>query len=146
MESFVLPDVGTGICLLVPSQIALGPATTEAHFRATQQGQASNITTPNAGYNWYRLAGQLLIDGDPFTVKLCFAQGSLWGLSMSIDTGGQSTSWSSWSEAAELATNRRHQEILERHYGPPPYTYPWGWVSASYDPRGGSSNITVRYR
>jgi hypothetical protein len=145
MTTFDLPDLQTGTCRLSPLHLAIGVDTTEDFFRATTQGKASTLRTPNTGYNWYRLDGLYLIDAETFAIELCFEQGRLFLLSLSLSDGAQNLSWSTWSESAELDKNRRSQALLVRRYGDPPYHFPWGEVSAAYDPRGGSSSISIRY-
>jgi hypothetical protein len=148
VETFILPETTSGVCSFTPSQVVLAAHTTEAYFRTTPLGSTCAISTPNAGFNWYRLAAPCLIDGDLFVVSLCFALGSLSSLSISMSVGQADPSWSTWSESDELAKNLRHQAILQRHYGPgpAPYKFAWGEVDASYDPRGGASTIAIRYQ
>jgi short subunit dehydrogenase-like uncharacterized protein len=85
------------------------------------------------------------VDGESFAVQLCFIRGKLASLSMALSDGTQDPSWSTWSEKTELAKNRRHLDILARRYGQPPHKFPWGEITAAYDPRGGSSSISISY-
>jgi hypothetical protein len=146
MESFILPHVSSGTCHIVPSQVELSSSTTEAFFLATALGPTSILSQPSVRFNWYRLKELLAIDGLPFIVELCFDRGLLSSLSLSMSSGLQGASWSMWSEADELAKDKQHQDLLERHYGPPPHHFGWGEISAAYDPRGGGSSITIQYQ
>jgi len=146
MGSFLLPDANSGICRLLPSQVELSSHTTERAFLATDPGRTSILSQPNTGYNWYRMKEVYSLDNAPLIVEVCFAWGLLSNLSLSISRNLQGASWSTWSEQAELAKDRQHQDLLERHYGPPPRQFAWGEISTAYDPRGGSSSIAIRYR
>ncbi len=54
-------------------------------------------------------------------------------------------SWESWSEQKELKRKEEHDKWLEVNFGKPPYRYEWGEIISNYDPRVGSSMITIRY-
>ena len=56
-----------------------------------------------------------------------------------------STSWDDWSEEVEQERQAAHDAWLQEQFGPPPYTYPWGVIASSHDPRSGSSAITIQY-
>lgn len=62
------------------------------------------------------------------------------------------TSWDDWSEAKELARRDAQDAWLVEMLGPGvattgtlTYTFAWGGVWSSYDPKGGSSMIGVRF-
>lgn len=145
MEQFLLPEPVSGVGRLADSAVDLGPGTTEFYFLASTPGSTSTIRTRNAGFTWYRLAVPYLIDGDPFSMNVCFSSGILSLISMSIVSGEQDPTWSTWSEAIEAAKNKRHQEILQKRYGVPPYQFHWGEILAAYDPRAGASTIAISY-
>lgn len=53
--------------------------------------------------------------------------------------------WANWSEKEQILLKTKHDNLLEQQLGKPPYDYPWGIIGSGYDPRSGSSMITIRY-
>ena len=53
--------------------------------------------------------------------------------------------WDNWSENEEKQLKLKHDNILEKNIGKPPYIYKWGMIGSTYDPRSGSSFITIKY-
>lgn len=54
-------------------------------------------------------------------------------------------SWDSWSEQREFKRKIEHDKLLEKLIGASYSKYLWGEISSHYDPRSGSSMITIRY-
>lgn len=78
-------------------------------------------------------------------VTLIFDQSDkLFMVRMSLSTG-VAKSWENWSEDSEKKLKVAHDNFLEQHLGLPPYDYSWGVIGSNYDPRSGSSMITIRY-
>jgi len=78
-------------------------------------------------------------------VTLIFDQSNkLFMVRMSLSTGDDN-SWANWSEDREKNLKIAHDNFLEQHLGLPPYEYEWGIIGSNYDPRSGSSMITIRY-
>jgi hypothetical protein len=59
---------------------------------------------------------------------------------------GEIPSWDNWTIEKQMEKKRKHDAWLINEIGLPPYEYYWGGISSNYDPRSGSSTITVRYR
>jgi hypothetical protein len=59
---------------------------------------------------------------------------------------GDSGSWDDWSEKKERARKKSHDRWLKTLLGSPPYEYPWGAVTSSFNPRSASSSIVISYR
>ncbi|WP_378154668.1 hypothetical protein [Chungangia koreensis] len=57
----------------------------------------------------------------------------------------QDSSWNSWSEQRELERKKEHDILLEKLIGNTSCKYTWGEITSDYDPRSGSSMITIRY-
>jgi hypothetical protein len=96
-------------------------------------------------YTYYFLKPQL-IGSESFTVVLYFNQNDLIEfMNISLSNNGNMLSWDNWSEKEELKKKDEHDKWLERNIGKPPYKYLWGEISSNYDPRSGSSMITIRY-
>jgi hypothetical protein len=87
-----------------------------------------------------------LIGCKRFAIVLYFNNNNLIDfLTLSMTSDENIPSWDSWSEFDELKKKDEHDKWLESNIGKPPYKYSWGDISSDYDPRSGSSIITVRY-
>ena len=87
-----------------------------------------------------------LIGKDKFIVVLFFNQNSkIYLVNISISDDGSVPSWTNWSEYKELKRKDLHDKWLGENIGKPPYRYAWGEISSNYDPRSGSSMITIKY-
>jgi len=95
----------------------------------------------NAGFESYHL--RTIDEGQEIALTLTFFQGILSQLSFACIEG--STSWADWSVQNALKLKEKHDQILLRCLGAPPYKFPWGEIWSSYDPRSGSSAVGVRY-
>lgn len=69
--------------------------------------------------------------------KLCMVQ-------MSLSTG-VIKSWDNWSEDNEKKLKTAHDKLLKENLGLPPYKYSLGNITSNYDPRFGSSMLTIEY-
>lgn len=97
------------------------------------------------GYTSYFLK-PLLVGNDSFTLVLYFNQdGIIDSVNLSLSSNDSSTAWNNWSEDDELRKKNKHDKWLLNNVGKPPYKYLWGEISSNYDPRSGSSMITIRY-
>lgn len=87
-----------------------------------------------------------LIGKDKFMVVLFFNQNDMiYLVNISLSDDGSVPSWTNWSEDEELKRKDLHDNWLEKNIGMPPYKYAWGEISSNYDPRSGSSMITIKY-
>lgn len=104
------------------------------------------VSTDNYGYTAVLLKLQSLINA-LFAVELIFApHGSIWSITLSLAQDGKVPTWENWSEQAQLAKKRDHDHWLEVVLGnKPPCDYTWGKIFSEYDPRSGSSTITIMY-
>lgn len=57
----------------------------------------------------------------------------------------QDNSWDSWSEQYEFQRMKEHDRLLENLIGHTSCKYTWGEITSDYEPRSGSSMITIRY-
>lgn len=97
------------------------------------------------GYTCYYLKPQL-IGNDKFTLVLYFNQDGLINfINLSLVTNDSSTAWNNWSVREQLKIKDQHDKWLINNVGKPPYKYIWGEISSDYDPRSGTSMITIRY-
>lgn len=72
-------------------------------------------------------------------------KGKLFMVNLTLAEKSEIRSWENWSEDEELKLKEEHNNWLENQLGKPPYEYNWGVVDSTYDPRSGTSMITVRY-
>jgi hypothetical protein len=101
--------------------------------------------------------GAQTLDGLVFGVDLVFDGERLDCYSMWLADPRYGTSWDDWSEEKQLAQRDAHGAWLVKSLGPGErkpspqgpelsYTFPWGDVLSTFDARGGSSRIGVRFR
>lgn len=97
-------------------------------------------------YTRYFLKPQV-IDGEYFIVVIYFNKNDLLEfVDLALMHNGNVPSWDNWSETEERKRKDEHDKWLEKSIGRPPYKYSWGEISSDYDPRSGSSTITIRYK
>jgi len=124
--------------------LILGPGTSEHDFLSTPVGLNSKDNGHNDGWSRYWLPRPQVAISVNWACNVYFLNGWLKRLSLSIydpAAGG----WASWSEAHELLLQKRHDDILLRALGVPPYRYSWGEVLSTYDPRSASASIGISY-
>jgi hypothetical protein len=96
-------------------------------------------------------------DGKALGVQLHFEGGRLYGYSVSLTDARYGTSWDDYSEEKQIAKRDAHDAWLVASLGqgtrePSPcgpelrYALPWGDVWSTFDARGGSTSIGVRFR
>ncbi len=106
---------------------------------------AQVIREDNNIYSRFVLKPQKL-DNELFTVTFYFdPNGRLEFISLSVLIHQEMPSWENWSKEEELRIKKYHDKWLENHLGVPPYKYQWGGISSLFDPRSGTSSITIRY-
>lgn len=99
-------------------------------------------------FSWtnYCLFPQSIGDSQFVIVIFFNPQGRLAYVKLGLSQNGELQTWDQWSEQKELELKQEHDNWLRHLIGPPPYEYEWGAISSSYDPRSGSSMITIRYK
>lgn len=107
------------------------------------------------GMNAY--LGPQPVDGLLFRVELHFQGEQLGGYSLWLDDPRYGTSWDDCSEEKQLAQRDAHDAWLLSTLGPGErvpspsgpelrYSFPWGEVWSTFDARGMSSPIGIRFR
>jgi len=98
------------------------------------------------GYTRYYIKPQL-IDNDEFLMVLLFnPEGIIEFIELALTINGAIPTWDNYSKDSELDRKDKHDKWLIRKAGNPPYKYSWGEISSNYDPRSGSSMITIKYK
>ena len=96
-------------------------------------------------------------DGKALGVQLHFEGDRLYGYSVSLADPRYGTSWDDYTEEKQIAKRDAHDAWLVASLGqgtrePSPrgpelrYALPWGDVWSTFDARGGSTSIGVRFR
>lgn len=87
-----------------------------------------------------------VIEGQKFIMRLFFNKSKVIdSVKIGIIDDDKIPTWNTWSEDNELERKSKHDKWLRKVLGPPPYRYDWGEITSNYDPRSGSSMITIRY-
>jgi len=116
--------------------------------------QAKREDMPAGGMHVY--LGLQELDGTRFGVALHFEGERLFGYSLSLVDARYGTSWDDYSEEKQLAQRDAHDAWLVASLGPGNrepsprgpelrYSFPWGDAWSTFDARGGSSSIGVRF-
>jgi hypothetical protein len=147
-------DRQTGALILSSGRIE--PDLRRSAFLASPMGAKAKCDDMHNG--WMHLyPGPQTLDGLEFVVRLVFEGERLDSYSMWLDDARYGTSWDDYSEEKQLAQRDAHDTWLVATLGPGErepsprgpelrYTFPWGEVYSTFDARGGSSPIGVRFR
>jgi hypothetical protein len=146
------PETGT---LLLPS-CRVGPDLTRSAFLSSPMGAKARCDDKGTlGMSAY--LGSQPVDGLVFRVELHFEAERLRGYSLWLDDPRFGTSWDDYTEDKQLAQRDAHDAWLLTTLGPGErepsprgpelrYVFPWGEVWSTFDARGGSTTIGVRFR
>jgi hypothetical protein len=138
-----LPDCSTGEITFLPSSRQIGQATTEDLFARSPEAQRWTAFVDTPEHRSFKLDGTWSVDGVAMGVIVWFDRAAL--VAVEIFPRLQGQSWSTWSEQDSLAQRDQLELLLKSSYREQ-RTFCWGQLSATYDPRSGSSSIVVRYR
>jgi hypothetical protein len=147
-------DRHTGTLVLSNGRVACDLS--QSNLRSSSMATRAKYEEVAAGWVHASLEPKAL-DGLMFGVKLVFEGEQLDSYSLWLMDARHGSSWRDWSEEKELARRDAHDAWLvvtlgsgERkatEKGPElHYTFPWGEVRSSFDPRAGSSSIGVHFR
>jgi hypothetical protein len=124
--------------------VVLRPRLTKDEFVRTEL-YPDVLREDQYGYTRYSLRPQDLL-GERWSVFLYFNPDQMLEMvSLSMLEDEKMSSWEHWSEEKELEKKAKHDAFLVQYLGKPPYKYKWGEVSSQYDPRSGSSDVTIQY-
>ena len=96
----------------------------------------------NPPHRSYKLSDQFMANGSLLGVVVWFSSGELTSVSLFVATGAQN--WGEWSEPEEFNNRDDLEQLLTSTYDGD-RVFSWGTLSAAYDPRSGSSALTVGY-
>lgn len=110
-----------------------------------------DVATPEAGAT---LRG-VRHEDHTWTITTRFSGARLAQVTLFADDATFGTSWDDYTEAKEHARRAVHDALLERDLGPAhraddehfskEWTFAWGRVLSSHDPRGGSTEVQILY-
>jgi len=115
----------------------------ELQVSAVQSIGGVTVSDMRTGYVWYRLP-EAEIAGQHVAMSLCFYEHWLDSLSFAVIDPEFGSSWEDWSEQKERAraeATERWLALVGHEVG----KYPWGEVSAGFDPKGGGGAARVRF-
>ncbi|WP_038165120.1 hypothetical protein [Verrucomicrobium sp. BvORR106] len=95
------------------------------------------------GYVWYYLKDEATNPGR-LNVGLCFFNGTLKIVSLSVRDEDLGTSWDDFSEETEHLRAARTEAWLAEH-GFPTGEHAWGSIWAGFDAKGGYGSAVIRY-
>lgn len=124
-------------------QTALPADLTLVDFLANPAYQGSSKIIENPPYATYKLDANCA--GKRYVCSLYFKAGFLEWTTIYISDCQDSTSWNDWSETAEQQKLQSLVGVLAAQGIANGQRFAWGSVEAIYDPRAGTSSITVRY-
>jgi hypothetical protein len=134
-------DKNTGE-LVLDAGLRIPPFCAKEALLASPLGQGAVEKNKGPGWTDVKVPPQR-IDGRDFLVIFHFHEGLLAGLHLMDDDPRYGTSFETADEAGRKVA---HDAWLAETLGRPPYTYAWGEVGSTYDPRSDSSEVYVRYR
>jgi hypothetical protein len=137
-------DLTKGIIKFNTKSTQLYPGLTKQEF--LQSDLCSEVISEDEDvFSNYYLKPQK-IGVDEFVVRVVFDPGDhISAVSLSLTTDGKIPSWDNWSEEEEMRIKDKHDCLLKRYLGDPPYKFDWGEITSNYDPRSASSQIIIRY-
>jgi hypothetical protein len=146
-------DRDTGALVLLGGRV--GRESTRSTFLASPL--AKRCRTEDIHTGWWRLSLQpAALGGLLFAVDLTFEAERLESYSLALIDARYGTSWEDWSDEKQRALRKAHDAWLVRCLGRGKrrasgrgkelfYAFAWGEAWSSFDPKGGSSAIGVRF-
>src|SRR5215475_15239391 len=137
-------DKYTGELFIDSAAVGIGPRCTRKDFVSSILSSESRVLVKNEPYCSFSV-GSHKISGLRFIVSLSFYGDILESIELTHDDEEPGSSWSDWSEEKELKRKRIHDQWLTSLHGRTSHRHSWGAIWSGYDPRSGSSSITIRY-
>jgi hypothetical protein len=144
-------DAATGTVALDHWDIRLGPAFTRSDFLASPLARESKHLVANEPWHTFALP-DCSIDGKTFRLMIVYDGEAIAMLIMMLLDPRFGDGTRDWSEQKERARHAAHRQWLAKYLKGAPTApngekrFPWGTVSAGYDPRNEESAIVINYR
>lgn len=147
-------DRGTGALILPGARIE--PGLSRSAYLSSPLGAQSRCDDMHNGWVHFYPGAQGLNER-MFAVRLVFEGERLDSYSLWLDDPRYGTSWDDYSEEKQLAMRDAHDVWLVAQLGPGEripsprgpelhYALPWAEVWSTFDAKGGSTSIIVRFR
>jgi hypothetical protein len=131
-------DVHDG-SIIIPGGENIAPGASESQFLSTQTGRSAALVIDNGDYRTYR------VETRDLAALAYFHKGRLSSVDLVVTMPGDEAGWDGVSEVGEKKRKAKHDEVLRKFLGDPPYVYPWGKVESTYDARDVTSSVVVTY-
>jgi hypothetical protein len=132
--------------LSISSEIELGPYDSYEKIDSLKLGEAQRTSDMTNGYKWLHV-GNVKVREEYYNLSFCFFNEELIMLTFIVDDNKFDLSknfWDTWDEVEERNKALKYKQWLISELGSAGQ-FSWGQVSADYDPRGGSSGISIKY-
>lgn len=133
--------------LELTSNITLRPFMSLSEFKNLDFATSLNEWNVGTGWFWYSFDNQK-IDDKYFSFSCAFLKEEFQEVSFVFNDSKvdkKDDSWETWNEEEEIKKSKIFNDWLNSELGSK-REFDWGNVWASYDPKGGSSSIGVRYK
>jgi hypothetical protein len=136
-------DATTGELSFEQPAAVLTPCLTRTSFLEAEAWSDKQPVVQNPPHASWRIA-EVRAAEHRFVVTIGFVEERLASVRLTRVDRELPSSWSEWDEAAERARKASHDDFLEAELGAQ-RTFAWGSVESNYDPRSGSSGISIVY-
>jgi hypothetical protein len=134
-------DPKTGDLTLASGSI-LSSRLSRSGFLASPEGRGAKLVVRNDPWCSFRFDE---IE-ESMAIVVYFNQEELESVELSISDPKFGNAWNDWSEAKELQRNKANADWLDGKGLVPGTAYSWGTIWSDYDPKSGSSAISIRYQ
>ncbi len=126
--------------------VELKPNSNFELIESQKLGEVQETRDMGNGYKWLDIKN-IQINEKYFIMSLCFKQEKLSELSILISDNpfDLNSSWDNWSEKEEKEKLKKYQEWLNKELDKE-NEFNWGTAWASYDQKGCSTSIGIRYK
>ena len=128
--------------IIISDQFKISRSTTKAQLIAFFGESNISVRDIENGYIHYTIRG-VIIEKISFSFLIIFNHEQLHMIIFGFDYS-PTDNWSNWSEEKELKRLDKYEKWLTQQIGTK-RNYPWGVVEASFDRKGGSTSIVMRY-
>lgn len=130
-----------------PFNLTIDKNLTRSHFLNNVKRSDYKDFMINPPYYTYKINAKIVLNKWTLQFTLGFNAEKLESISLWVDDDTKkSKSWDDWSLEREMKIKRIHDSILDKENKSKQLNQLWGIIESNYDPRSGSSNITIRYK
>lgn len=137
-------DTNTGTITFLGQNDKVYRGMTKSNFVDSSLSKVIQQDNSHKTASIYALIPQTVYD-KIFKISIIFDQSDKLFMVQMYSVNDKVKSWEDWSEDFAKKDKDLNDGFLAKHIGKPPYKYNWGVIDSQYDPRSGSSVITIRY-